>query len=149
MYCAPMGGRRLLCWPPPKYLKQSLRYCVFFLLLFVVIGLVFVTCSTPSNQCSLCLLTVFLHWFCACSFWGTESHNAGRRQKRIELNLKKDYEHGEEEIHNIVGLNEYIETILYDILVKANTAVSYHPLRDETKIDLFKVEIYLLLGSWI
>ena len=57
MFCAPMGDRRLLCWPPPRYLKELLQYCAF-LLFFVVIGLIFVTSLVPSNQCSPCGFTV-------------------------------------------------------------------------------------------
>ena len=31
------------------------------------------------------------------------------------------------EMHNIVSLSEYIEAVVYDVFVEANTAVSYHP----------------------
>ena len=32
-----MGGKRLLCWPPPKCHEELLQSCVFFFL-FVVFG---------------------------------------------------------------------------------------------------------------
>ena len=39
----------------------------------------------------------------------------------------EDNKYGEGEIHNVVSLSEYMEVILYDILMEANDAVSCYP----------------------
>ena len=45
----------------------------------------------------------------------------------LNARCHKDNKYGKGEIHYIVSLSEYIEAMLYHILVMANTAVSYHP----------------------
>ena len=55
----------------------------------------------------------------------------------------KDNENGGGDMHNTVSFSEYIEVMLYDILVETNAAVSYHPMRHYVK----EVENALLPSS--
>ena len=58
---------------------------------------------------------------------GTESLNARWWQNECSETCHKDNRRGEGETNNVVSLTEHIEAILHDILVVANTVVSYHP----------------------
>ena len=110
-----MEDRRLLYWPSTNYHKKLLQYCVLFLLLFVVLGQIFVTISY--------FLAVILHLNCACALecmeWSLpQRQRTGRTENTQHCKFK----------------SIYTESILYDILVEANTAVSYHPCGNITSL---------------